>query len=71
MFLLQYLDTCLSTFMFQVQRSRPEEFYIKGVLKNSTKFTGKRLNWGLFCNKAVGWSPATSLKTESGTDAFL
>ena len=57
--------------MFQVQRSRPEEFYIKGVLKNSTKFTGKRLNWGLFCNKAVGRRPATSLKTESGTDAFV
>ena len=71
MFLLQYLDTFLFTFMFQVQRNRPEEFCKKGVLKNSTKFTGKRLNWGFFCNKAGGWRPATSLKTESGTDAFL
>ena len=56
---------------YRVRSSRPEEFYEKGVLKYSTKFTGKHLRWGFFCNKAAGWRPATSLNTESCTGAFL
>ena len=34
--------------------SRPEEFYKKGVLRNSTKFTEKRLCQSLFFNKVAG-----------------
>ena len=56
---------------WRVRSSRSEEFYKKGILKYSTKFTGKHLRWGLFCNKASGWRLATSLNTESGTGAFL
>ena len=55
----------------RVRSSRLEEFHKKGVLKYSTKFTGKHLRWGHFCNKAAGWRPVTSLNTESGTGAFL
>ena len=56
---------------WRVRSSRLEEFYEKSVLKYSTKFTGKHLRWSLFCNKAAGWRPVTSLNTESGTGAFL
>ena len=56
---------------WRVRSSRLEEFYKKGVLRYSTKFTGKHLCWGLFYNKAAGWRPVTSLNTESGTSAFL
>ena len=67
MFLLQYLDTFLSNLCtWRVRSSRPEEFFKKGVLKRSTKFTGNHLRGGLFCSKAAGWWPATSLNTESG-----
>ena len=34
----------------------------KGVLRNSTKFTGKHLCQSLFFNKVAGLSPATLLK---------
>ena len=34
----------------------------KGVLKNSTKFTGKHLCQSLFFNKVADISPATLLK---------
>ena len=44
---------------------------IKNVFKNPTNFTGKHLHQGLFCNKAAGWRPVNSFKTESGADAFL
>ena len=72
MFLLQYLDMFLSTLCTRrIRSSRPEDFYKKGVLKYSTKFTIKHLHWGLFCKKAADWRPATSLNTESGTEAFL
>ena len=57
--------------MCRARSSRPEEFYKKGVLKMSTKFTGKYLRRGFFSNKAAGWRPATSLNKESGTGAFL
>ena len=56
---------------WRVRSSRLEEFYKKGLLKYSTKFTGKHLRWGLFCNKTSGLRPVTSLNTESGTGAFL
>ena len=63
MSLSQYLDTLLATLStWRVRRSRPEEFYIKGVPKNSTEFTGKHLCRGLFCNKVTGLKLATLLK---------
>ena len=42
--------------------SRPEVFCKKGVLRNFTKFTGKRLCQNLFFSKATGLKPATLLK---------
>ena len=39
----------------------PEVFRKKGLLKNFTKFTGKRLCWSLFFNEVAGL-PATLLK---------
>ena len=56
---------------WRVGSSRLKEFYEKGVLKYSSKFTGKHLRWGPFCNKAAGWRSVTSLNAESGTGAFL
>ena len=41
---------------------RPEVFCEKGVLKNSTKFTGKHLCQSLFFNKVAGFKPAILLK---------
>ena len=55
----------------RVRSRHLKEFYKKGVLQYSMKFTGKHLCWGLFCNKAAGWRPITSLNTESVTGAFL
>ena len=66
--LLQHLDTFLCT--WRVRSRHLEEFYKKSVLKYSTKFTEKHLRWSLFCNKAAGWRPITSLNTESRTGAF-
>ena len=68
-----YLLLCTFIYFmyFYVRSSRPEEFYKRGVLKYSTKFTGKHLRLGRFCNKAAGWSPVTSLNTESCSDTFL
>ena len=77
MSLLQHLDTLLSTFMYLKSQNMEwsevaaRKSSIKKVFLNILKFTGKHLRWGLFCNKAVGWRPATSLNTESGTGAFL
>ena len=72
MSLLQYLDMFLSTLcIWRVRRSRPEEFYKKVALKNSTKFTAKHLRRSLSCNKAKGWRLATSLNTEYRKGAFL
>ena len=36
-----------------IQKQPPEVFCKKGVLKNFTKFTGKRLCQGLFFNKVA------------------
>ena len=36
----------------------------KGVFENFTKFLGKHLSRGLFCNEAAGCRPATSLNRE-------
>ena len=63
MFLLQCLDTFLST-------SCPKEIFEKDVLKNSTKFSVKHLHRGLYCNKAAGWRPATASNAESCRGAF-
>ena len=72
MFLLQYLDTFLSTLCtWRVRSSRPEEVFKDGVIKISTKSTGKHLRGGLFCSKAASWWPATSLNTESVRGSFL
>ena len=42
--------------------SHPEVLCKKGVLKNSTKFTGKHLCQSLFFNKVAGLRPASLLK---------
>ena len=42
----------------------------KGVLRNSTKFTGKHLCQSLFFNKVAGLWSATLLKRNSGTGVF-
>ena len=42
--------------------SCPEVFCKKGVLENSTKFTGKHLRQSLVFNKVAGLKPATLLK---------
>ena len=69
---LQYLDTFLSALCtWRVRSSRLEEFYKEGILKSSTKFTGKHLRRSLFCNKAASWKPTTSLHTESSTAIFF
>ena len=66
------MDKFLSTLCtWGVRSSHQKGFFKKGVLKNSIKFTEKHMRRGLFCNKAAGWRPATSLNTESGTSAFL
>ena len=46
-------------------------FYKKGVPKHFTKFTGKHLCLSIFFNKVAGLSPATLLKKDSDTGAFL
>ena len=51
--------------------SRPDVFYAKGVLKNFTKFSGKYLCRGLLFNKFTGPRPATLLKRDFKTGAFL
>ena len=72
MSLLQYLSTFLSPLCtWRVRSSLPEEFFKKVVLTNFTKFRGKHLLRGLFCNIAAGWRPTTSLDTEFGRGAFL
>ena len=45
-----------------LQKQPPEVSIKKGVLRNSTKFTGKHLCQSLFFNKVPGLTPATSLK---------
>ena len=48
--------------IFIYKSSRPEVFYKKGVLRNSTKFTGKHLCQSLFFNEVAGLRPTTLLK---------
>ena len=38
----------------RVESSRPDVFCKKGVIRNSTKFTGKHLCQNLFFNKVTG-----------------
>ena len=72
MSLLQYLETLLSTLCTLIVRSSlPEEFLKKGVLKNFTKFTGKHLRRGLFCNEVARSWPATSLHAVCDRGTFL
>ena len=49
----------------------PEVFCKRGVLRNFTEFTGKRLRQSLFFNKVAGLSPPTLLKMRLGTSVFL
>ena len=55
----------------EVQKHSPEVFCKKGVLKNFTNFTGKHLCCSLFFNKAAVLQPASFLKRDSNTSAFL
>ena len=51
--------------------SRPEVFCEKSVLRNFTKFTGKRLCQSLFPNKIAGLRPAILLKKRHWRSCFL
>ena len=44
------------------QKQPAEVFYIKGVLKNFIKFTGKHLRQSLFFNRVAGLGPVTLFK---------
>ena len=48
--------------MMEFGSSHPEVFCKKGVLRNFTKFTGKRLCQSLFFNKVAGLRPSTLFK---------
>ena len=43
----------------------------KSVIKNFANFTGKHLYWSIFLTKLQTWDPATLLKRDSNTGAFL
>ena len=47
-------------------RSSHQMFYVKRVLKNFAKFTGKHLPQNLFFNEVAGLRPATLLKKRLG-----
>ena len=51
----------------KTRSSRPEVFCIKGVLRNFTKFTGKRLCQSLFFNKVAGLRPQACNFTKKET----
>ena len=62
----------LSLFYFTLlQKQSPVLFYKKVVLKYFTIITEKHLFWGLFLIKLQAFSPATLLKRNSNTAAFL
>ena len=46
-------------------------FFKIAVLKKFAIFTGKHLSWRLFLIKMQGFMPATLLKRDSNTGAFL
>ena len=52
------------------QKQSPGAVLSKGVLKNSSKITGKHLWQSLFFNKVAGLRPATLLKKETLTQVF-
>ena len=54
-----------------VRSSGPQAFCKKGILRNFTKLTGKRLCQSLFFNKVAGLSPAALLRKDSSTGVFL
>ena len=62
----------LSPFYFpSLQKQSPLLFYKKVVLKYFAIITEKHLFWGLFLIKLQAFSPATLLKRNSNTAAFL
>ena len=62
----------LSPFYFtSLQKQSPVLFYKKVVLKYFAIITEKYLFWGLFLIKLQPFSPATLLKRNSNTAAFL
>ena len=54
-----------------VQKQEPDVFRKKGVLRNFTKFTRKRLCQSLFFNKIEGLRPATLLKKRPKACNFI
>ena len=62
----------LSPFYFtSLQKQSPVLFYKKVVLKYFAIITEKHLFWGLFLIKLQAFIPATLLKRNSSTGAFL
>ena len=52
----------MKIYFIVVQKQPQEVFYKKGVLRNFTRFTGKRLCQSFFFNEVAGLRPATLLK---------
>ena len=51
-------------FSFILKKESPDVFYKKGVLKNFSKLSRKRLCWILIFSKVEGLNPATLLKKD-------
>ena len=69
---------CLITFLKKVQKQAPKvkqqppkRFCKKGVLKNFANFTEKHLCWRVFLGKVATLQPASFLKRDSNSSAFL
>ena len=71
-FCLSRIWTTLNRLWANILRSsRLEMFFKIGVLKNFAMFTGNHLCWNFFLIKLQPWRPATLLKRDSNTGAFL
>ena len=71
-FLYHNLFIVLTTSLFWMHRSSRSQMFFKiVVLKNFAKFTRKHLCWSLFSIKLQALRPATLLKRDSDTGAFL
>ena len=55
----------------EVKKQSSEEFCKKGVLKNLANFTEKHLCWRRFFDKVASLQPASFLKRDPNSSAFL
>ena len=66
-----FLDTDTICAVDIQQKQPPELFYVKSVLRNFTKFTGKHLCQSVFFNKVAGFTPVTLIKKRFWHRYFL